>query len=89
MINEKYFEDINKKLINILDNSDLNTKEIRTRKEKLNKKLMDMIVKKEIDNHYVSLAHEIKSYQFLKKYGCLKMAIDSIRITMFCKSTKI
>lgn len=46
MINEKYFEDINKKLINILDNSDLNTKEIRTRKEKLNKKLMDMIVKK-------------------------------------------
>ncbi len=34
MINEKYFEDINKKLINILDNSDLNTKEIRTRKIK-------------------------------------------------------
>ena len=33
MINEKYFEDINNKLINILDNSDLNVKEIKTRKE--------------------------------------------------------
>lgn len=72
MINEKYFEDINKKLINILDNSDLNTKEIRTRKEKLNKKLMDMIVKKEIDNHYVSLVHEIKSHQFLKNMDVYK-----------------
>lgn len=77
MINEKYFEDINNKLINILDNSDLNVKEIKTRKEKLNKKLMNMIEKEKIDNHYVSLAHEIKSYQFLKKYGCLQIAIDS------------
>lgn len=77
MINVQYFKEINEKLINILDNSNLDKKEIRTRKEKLNKKLNDMIDKKEIDNHYVSLAHEIKSYQFLKEYGCLQMARDS------------
>lgn len=77
MINVQYFNEINKKLISILDNSDLDKKEIKTRKEKLNGKLRNMIDKKYIDNHYVSLAHEIKSYQFLKKYGCLKMARDS------------
>lgn len=77
MINEKYFKEINQKLIDILDNSNLNQKEIRIRKEKLNKKLINMINKKEIDNHYVSLAHEIKSYDFLKKYGNLKMAQDA------------
>ena len=66
MINEKYFKEINQKLINILDNSNLNQKEIKTRKEKLNKRLANMISKKKIDNHYVSLAHEIKSYEILK-----------------------
>ena len=77
MINEKYFKEINQKLINILDNSNLKQKEIKTRKGKLNKRLADMISKKEIDNHYVSLAHEIKSYEMLKNYGNLKMATDS------------
>lgn len=77
MINTLYFERINKKLINMLDNSDLSIKEIKTRKEKLNKRLNDMVDDGRIDNSYMSLAHEIKSYQFLRNYGNLRMSEDS------------
>ena len=78
MINEKYFNETNEKLINILDNSDLIPKEIRDKKQRLNGSLKDMINKQEIDNQYVSLGHEIKSYDFLKRYGDLRMARDTI-----------
>lgn len=77
MINEKYFKEINKKLINILDSSNLIEKEVEDKKEKLNKRLKDMISAQKIDNHYASLAHEIKSYSFFNKYGNLKMARDT------------
>lgn len=78
MINEKYFKETNEKLLKILDNSDLIPKEIKDKKQKLNTSLNDMINKQEIENKYVSLGHEIKSYDFLKKYGNLKMARDTI-----------
>ena len=77
MINENYFKELNKELINILDNSNLIPKEKTFRKRNLNLKLLNMLNDKKIDNHYLSLAHEIKSYDFLKKYGCIKMAEDS------------
>ena len=77
MINEKYFKETNEILVEILDNSNLITKEIEDKKNKLNVRLKAMLTNKKIDNHYCSLAHEIKSYDFLKKYGSPTMAKDT------------
>ena len=77
MINKKFFRDTNKMLIDILNASNLEANEIEDKKNKLNNWLNEMINTNSINNHYYSLAHEIKSYDFLEKIGNLVMAKDT------------
>ena len=77
MLNRKYLNRLHLKLQKDIDNSDWNEKEKKYEKGKLNKLFRGMIRKEQLDNHYVSLAHEIKSYEFLKNLGNVQKAIDS------------
>lgn len=77
MINKKLFLNLNKTLIDILNDSNLDVNEIEDKKNKLNDWLNEMINTNKLNNYYYSLAHEIKSYKFLEKMGNLVMAKDT------------
>ena len=68
MLNRKYWNSIHLKLLKQINNSDWNEKEKKSKKEKLNRLFKKMLEKEMLNNEYISLAHEIKSYDFLKKY---------------------
>lgn len=77
MLNRKYLNQYHIKLIKLIDSSDFNIKEKEYRKIKLNKLFREMLKQEQINNHYISLAHEIKSYKFLKQFGIIQIALDS------------
>ena len=77
MLNRKYLNKFHLKLKNYIDNSNWNEKEKKYEKMKLNQLFREMTRKEQLDNHYISLAHEIKSYEILKNLGKVKKAIDS------------
>ena len=77
MLNRKYWNSIHLKLLKQINNSDWNEKEKKSKKEKLNRLFKKMLEKEMLNNEYISLAHEIKSYDFLKLFGKVHKANDS------------
>ena len=77
MVNIKNFNNLHIKLINIIKNSNILEKEKNYRLKNLNRNLEFMIKQHKIKTEYYSLAHELKSYEFFKNYGQIKLAYDS------------
>lgn len=77
MLNRSYFYGVHADLIGIIKNSSMDQKEKNYRLRKANEKLKTMLKEERIDNHYYSLAHELKSYELLKKFGEPEIAFDS------------
>lgn len=79
MINKDYFKKTNEMLNVFLNIAFEETKnnEFINRKNSINKKYADLIRVNNITKDYITHAHEIKSYQFLKKYGLVSVAKDS------------
>ena len=76
MLYTKFWEEQNAKAINVINNMKIPLKEKQYRKKRMNDNLQNMISKNEVNVLYYSLLHEIKSYQFLKRFGDIKVAND-------------
>ena len=81
MLDSKYWNSVHLKLLKIIGNSDWIEKEKKFEKEKLNRLFRNMQKEGQLNNQYISLAHEIKSYNFLKIFGNVEKAIDSNNTT--------
>ena len=76
MLNVDFWNEQNAKAINVINNMKISLKEKQYRKKRMNDNLQNMISKNEVNILYYSLLHEIKSYQFLKRLGGVKVAND-------------
>ena len=77
MLNRSYFYGLHADLLKIIRNSTMDKKEKNYRVKKANEKLKLMLKTEKIDNHYYSLAHELKSYELLKNFGQPEITCDS------------
>ena len=75
--NNDYSPVYHSKLIDMIKNSDWVEKEKVHRINKLNEEFNKIQLDGKITSRYNSLAHEIKSYEFLKKFGKPEIALDS------------
>lgn len=80
MINDDYITKYHLSLINIIKKTYWPEKEKDDRINKLNEEFKKIQQIGKITSRYNSLAHEIKSYDFLKNFGQIKMSFDSQHI---------
>lgn len=77
-INKTLFEEHTNMLLDILNSSNIESKEKEYRKNELLKVYNKMKKNNNIDNKYYNKSHEIRSLEFLKKYDKLQIAQDHL-----------
>lgn len=76
MIDKKFWGNENHKAMELLETMEIPDKEKLYRKRRINLKFHEMLSKNEISVLYFSLLHELYSYNFLKNYGFVNIALD-------------